>query len=146
MALIPSDILFPIKAVTRAIQNLDRRLRIVENREIPTGAGPGPGPDPGTDPTTPTLPGGWAVVPTYQQISYWRDSSNVVHLRGTASMGSVTLPMTLFTLSTGNRPTSSLVYGVPTYSITEVRANGDVVVRECASFVSLDGISFRAEA
>lgn len=146
MALNPTDILFPIKAFTRMVQNLDRRLRIVENREVPTGGGPGPTPDPGTDPVTPALPGGWSPVTLYQQMSYWRDSSNIVHLRGTASMGSVTLPMTLFTLSTGNRPTASLVYGTPTYAVVEVQPDGDVVVREAVSFVSLDGISFRAEA
>jgi len=145
MALIPTDLLFPIKAFTKMVQNLDRRLRIVENREVPTGAGPGPTPDPGTDPVTPALPGGWAPVTLYQQMSYWRDGSNVVHLRGTASMGSVTLPMTLFTLSTGNRPTAALVYGTPTYAVVEVQSDGDVVVREATSFVSLDGISFRAE-
>ena len=127
------------------VQNLDRRLRIVENREVPTGAGPGPGPNPGTDPVSPTLPGGWAITPPYQQISYWRDGSNIVHLRGTASIGAVTLPATLFTLAAGFRPLANLVYGVPTYSVVEVEPDGDVVVRECTSFVSLDGISFRAE-
>jgi hypothetical protein len=145
MALIPTDVLFPIKAFTRMVQNLDRRLRIVENREVPAGAGPGPTPDPGTDPVTPTLPGAWVPVPPYQEVSYWRDGSNIVHLRGTANMGSVTLPSTLFTLGAGFRPTATLVYGVPTYSVVDVEADGDVIVRMCTSFVSLDGISFRAE-
>jgi hypothetical protein len=145
MATSPTDILFPIKAFSKMVQNLDRRLRIVENREVPSGTTPGPTPDPGTDPTTPALSGGWAVAPPYQQISYWRDGSNIVHLRGTASMGAVTLPATLFTLSATNRPLANLVYGVPTYAVIEVEPDGDVVVREATSFVSLDGISFRAE-
>lgn len=34
-----------VKQITRAIGNVDRRLRIVENREMPTGGG---GPTPGT--------------------------------------------------------------------------------------------------
>lgn len=146
MAISPTDILFPIKAFTKMVQNLDRRLRLVENREVPAGGGVTPPPDPGTDPTTPTLGAGWSPAPPYQVIQYWRDSSNVVHLRGTASMAGVTLPATLFTLAAGNRPLSQLVYSVPTYSVVDVAANGNVIVREVQNYVSLDGISFRAEA
>ena len=44
MALSPTDIFYPIRALTRSIGNLDRRLRKVETREIPTSTGGGGGP------------------------------------------------------------------------------------------------------
>jgi hypothetical protein len=135
---------YVFKQITRAITNLDRRLRIVENRETGGGGGGTTPPEP-TTPVTPTLPGGWNVVAPYQIVGFWKDSSNAVHLQGTASLPSgVTFPVTLFTLPADFRPLAQLSFSVPTYGVIDVLSSGEVRVREAVGFVSLDGISFLA--
>lgn len=144
MALSPTDVFFPIRALTKAISNLDRRLRKLEHREMPaSGTTPPIPPDPGTDPVTPGLGSGWLGAPPYQSVSYWRDGSNIVHLRGTATASGMTFPSTMFTLATDMRPPAQLSYGVPTYAVVDVMPTGEVVVRTAQNYVSLDGISFR---
>ena len=144
MSLIPSDLLYPIKAVMTAIHQLDNRLRIVEKREVGT-SGTAPPPDGGqeTPPTSPTLGAGWTVVPPYSGVTYFRDYGGVVHLQGTVALA-VGLPSTMFTLITGHRPTAQLAFQVPTYAIVDITLNGDVIVRQATGYVSLDGINFKA--
>jgi hypothetical protein len=99
--------------------------------------------------TNPTLKNGWGNVgQTYAPAGYAKDSSGVVHLRGTIHGASV--GTTAFMLPSGARPSHLLYVGAytagSTFGSLEIEPNGDVVPwgSESTTFTSLDGISFAA--
>jgi len=89
---------------------------------------------------------------TYAPPGYWKDALGIVHLRGMIKSGTVNT--TAFTLPTGYKPQYAIVRSqVASNGTTEaasrvdVAADGTVIPRVPAgynSYVSLDGISFRA--
>ena len=133
----------PVGALMGSITNLDNRLRIVEKRETPGSSG---GTTPDTEPvepmTFPSLNAGWTQEPSpFSVVGYWKDR-DTVHLQGTVSRTS--FPAVVFTLPVGYRPAGTVVYTVPMYGTVEVLSSGAVNVRSASTYVSLDGVSFRA--
>jgi hypothetical protein len=108
---------------------------------------------------TPTLKGGWATYGhAFGPAGVWKDPLGTVHLQGVISGGDVTKTNTnddntgAFILDAGYRPSlfRSFVVaaGMPTACLVYVGPHGGVfITTTCAgaAWVSLDGISFRAE-
>lgn len=142
MAVISGDVVSPVRALITSISNLDRRLRIVEKREFPVGTDGGGTPIPTEPVTFPALNTGWTQTPApFNAAGYWKDR-DTVHLQGTVSRS--TFPAVVFTLPAGYRPAGTVVYSIPMYGTVEVLTTGDVNVRSASTYVSLDGVSFRA--
>lgn len=124
----------PIRELTEAIRNLDRRLRKLENAEPSLFGG-----------EVPALQGSWVNTGApYPNAAYWRDASNQVWLRGRVQGGAV--PSTLFTLPEGYRPIGTRSFATALGDVIEVDTAGAVTVVSGASPVSLDGVTFRAYA
>lgn len=126
-----NDPAFIIRQLSTAIQNLDRRLRIVENREITAGAT-----------TAPTPEAGWSNAGApYALVGYWKDLAGTVNLQGRAIGGA--FPSVILTLPEGFRPPGTLQFQ-QIGNVVEVLSNGQVRTVSGSGAVTLDGISFRA--
>lgn len=127
-----SEQLFPVQALMRAIENIDRRLRKIETSEGALFDG-----------FTPTLSGAWTSTGgAYPSAAYWRDNQNIVYFRGRIQGGAV--PSTVFTLPAGYRPFGTRTWATALGDVIEITAAGVVTVLSGASPVSLDGIIYRA--
>lgn len=86
----------------------------------------------------------------YSPVGYYKDNLNIVHLRGLIKSGTATAGTPLFTLPAGYLPAYIMIFPTPSndlYGETQVRATGSVeIVVGSNVWISLDGISFRAEA
>ncbi len=103
--------------------------------------------------SAPAFQGAWANYPgaTWNQAGFFRDKSGIVHLKGLIRSGVV--PSTVFNLPAGYRPAREEHFFVLSHNnlnyidgLVVVSSAGAVSV-DCgasANFVSLDGISFRA--
>ena len=101
---------------------------------------------------TPTLVNSWVnYLSGYAPAAYYKDKEGRVHLSGLIKSGQPSLTLPAFTLPLGYRPSTS---GTQIFSVTgsteasrvDVLANGQVmVIIGTSSFVSLSGISFRAD-
>ncbi|MCU4184038.1 SGNH/GDSL hydrolase family protein [Acidiferrimicrobium sp. IK] len=95
----------------------------------------------------PTLVNAWANLGNgFGPVGYRKDSNGFVHLRGAVNSGTAGA---IFTLPVGYRPGSSLICPVVSNDLFgEVRIVSGVVTAQVYSstYVSLDGISFLAEA
>ncbi|HZF48938.1 MAG TPA: LamG-like jellyroll fold domain-containing protein [Polyangiaceae bacterium] len=109
----------------------------------------------------PTLHGSCSQPSQYDTVGYFKDSMGIVHLGGTLSTtGALVSGNTIFTLPEGYRPkvlkmvmafTTVDGSGVLNPCSLHIFSDGQVVVGMVATtnsklFISLDGISFRAEA
>lgn len=97
---------------------------------------------------TPTLLNNWINFGLgYAKAQYYKDKELRVHLKGLVQSGTVGQP--IFTLPTGYRPTDRLLFTVTSnngYGRLDIEPDGDVfLVVGSNTFVSLDGVSFRAE-
>lgn len=124
--------MFPLRALTQAVRNLDRRIRKVENREISLEA----------PITIPALLNSWVAVGGYSLPSYWKDNNGTVNLAGRVSGGAV--PSIMFVLPVGYRPRATQSFGTSLGDVIEIDVAGVVTVVTGASPVSLDGLTFRA--
>lgn len=97
----------------------------------------------------PTLLNSWVYwgVP-FSQPGYCKDAAGFVHLRGLLKSGVVTAGTGIFVLPAGYRPVDTEIFSVSSNSaFGEVRvdAAGNVQIQVgSASFLSLDGITFKA--
>lgn len=83
----------------------------------------------------------------YEEVLYWKDKNNIVHLSGMLSGGTTTPQTALVNLPVGYRPRKREIFpavAADTSCVIEVVYNGDVLIRnQVGSWVSLSGISFR---
>jgi hypothetical protein len=98
--------------------------------------------------TDATLQNGWVNFgSTYGNAQYYKDKENRVHLRGLVANGIFGVP--IFNLPSGYRPFNQLIFTVTAnnaYGRIDVDSFGSVILTVGSNaFVSLDGISFRAE-
>lgn len=101
---------------------------------------------------TPTFVNSWVQYDTAHPVGYYKDACGIVHLRGRVSGG--TAATVAFTLPSGYRPSalvSSITFPVIQNSDLLLRAllgSGNITPTLAAynTYVSLDSISFRAEA
>lgn len=98
----------------------------------------------------PSLQNGWVDYGSgYAPSGYFKDSTGVVHLRGLVKSGPVgSLP--IFTLPPQYRPAFRAIFPVKTFAAdvgrVDVLADGSVIpIDGSSSYVSLEGITFRAE-
>lgn len=120
-----------VKAFTTSIKNLDRRLRLLETREVKL-----------QDWQTPTLAGAWANTGSGFSVAGYYKQDGVVHLRGNLSSGTGTI----FTLPVGYRPQYQIVSGAVATGGGQVQisTSGVVSLTTGTAPISLDGLSFRA--
>lgn len=83
----------------------------------------------------------------YEEVGYWIDPWEMVHLCGAAKNGTINTP--IFTLPGGYRPKAREIFvnhaGADTGFRVDVSAAGDVIpVNGTNTYVSLSGITFRA--
>lgn len=97
--------------------------------------------------TAPTLLNSWADYGNgYNPAGYYKDSFNIVHLRGMVKSGAVAT--NIFVLPTGYRPallTMFLTLATDAYSRIDVYSDGSVYVNYlggASTYVSLDKIMF----
>jgi hypothetical protein len=103
--------------------------------------------------TSPSLSTGWSTYGNgYATPGYRRDASNVVRLRGLAA-SAAGLTGAIFTLPTGYRPATQLRIAtlssdaIGTIQVNPASGGGAVLAqRNPGTWISLDGISFLAEA
>lgn len=125
------DPAYIVRQLSTAIQNLDRRLRIVENREVTAGVT-----------ASPTLGAGWSNSGApYAPVGYWKDLAGTVNLQGRAIGGA--FPSTILTLPENFRPPGTIQFQ-QIGNVVEVLANGQVRTVSGSGAVTLDGITFRA--
>jgi len=86
---------------------------------------------------------------TWSNVSYHKDLLGYVHLRGLAKSGTVAYQTAVFTLPTGYRPSTSLMFSVDSnaaFGRVAIESNGIVsVVTGNNTHVSFDGITFKSE-
>lgn len=94
----------------------------------------------------PVLQNGWVNYGIgYKNAGYIKDSLGFVHLTGLIKDGTTTPLTVLFTLPAGYRPSYILIFSIVGGRV-DIYTNGNVVVNpSTASFISFDGISFKAE-
>lgn len=120
-------------SLVRTINNLDARIRKIDNREVRV-----------QEWQTPSLLNSWANVGApYADTGYYKDPHGLVHLRGALDTGSP--PSVAFVLPTNYRPQATLSFSVPDGATVEVESDGSVNIQAAVGAVSLDAISFRAE-
>lgn len=123
-----------IEQIVQAITNLDKRIRALSVSEDKLRAW-----------VAPTLLNSWANSGgAYQVAGYWKDPWNIVHLRGRVTGGAFS--STIFTLPARFLPAATGSFSVPTGAVVDVQASGNVVAISGTTYVSLDSITFRAEA
>jgi hypothetical protein len=102
----------------------------------------------------PTLLNSWVNYgSTLATAEYYKDSIGRVHLKGTVKNGVTTSGTTMFTLPAGYRPNALLIFTTiggssHVLSRVDVDSAGNVMFNRGGdnAYLSLDGISFRAEA
>jgi hypothetical protein len=99
--------------------------------------------------TAPTFSNSWVNFGSgYETAGYMRDSLGYVHLKGMIKTGAIN--SVAFTLPAGYRPTAIRLFGVISNNVTggvEVASDGTVKpVAGNSAYVSLEGITFKAEA
>jgi len=98
--------------------------------------------------TTPTLLNSWTNYGgDYSTIGYFRDRSGIVHLKGMMVPGTFGESFPIFTLPTGFRPEYRLPYKGCSNNNTnriDILQNGDVCAITGDTWISLNGIFFRA--
>jgi hypothetical protein len=100
-------------------------------------------------PGEPAFTGGWSSIGTsFEPVSFYKDQAGIVHLKGPAAGGSGTL----FNLPPGFRPapTTFLAFAVLCDCAVEDRleisgSDGAITINP-ATFVYLEGVSFKAES
>lgn len=98
---------------------------------------------------TPSFNNGWENYSTsFSECGYFKNSSGIVHIKGLVKNG--TIGQGIFVLPAGYRPSRTLILTVSTnpnvYGQVRITSSGSVECTEGSSnWVSLDGISFRAE-
>lgn len=133
MSMSPSNPRFPLFALTRAIRNLDQRLRKAENHEESPGV---------WNPIT--LLSGWSNVGgAYAPAGEWHThtQTGVILLRGRITGGA--FPSQIATLPVHHVPEYTQTFNVPG-GVIEVRSTGQLWAISGASPLSLDGINYRA--
>jgi hypothetical protein len=112
--------------------------------------------------TAPTLLNSWVNFGSgWSEAGYYKDAFSRIHLRGLIHDGTMTVPVNLFTLPAGYRPSASLMFNVRASDSAEnasagaridVAANGNVTLSAIdvagagtGGYLSLGGISFLAE-
>ena len=84
---------------------------------------------------------------SYNTAGYYRDGDGIVYLRGLVTGGSYGSNETLFTLPAGFRPESRELFSVisdQAHGRLDITADGQVIPYVGSSWISLDGISFKA--
>tara|TARA_B100001564_G_C20470527_1_gene592415 strand:- start:46 stop:861 length:816 start_codon:yes stop_codon:yes gene_type:complete len=85
---------------------------------------------------------------TYNTAGYYRDGDGIVHLRGLVTGGSYGSTGTIFTLPAGFRPGGRHLFSIisnQAHGRLDIKSTGQVIPYVGASWISLDGISFKAE-
>lgn len=86
---------------------------------------------------------------SYEDAGYYRDSFDIVYLRGVVKDGTVGAAGVIFTLPVGYRPENNRIFSNYTNSgvgHVEVESDGDVIAKAGGNtWFSLDGVSFRVE-
>ena len=85
---------------------------------------------------------------SYNTAGYYRDGDGVVHLKGLVTGGSYSSSALLFTLPAGFRPVGRCVFSIisnQAHGRLDINTNGNVIPYVGSSWLSLDGISFKAE-
>ena len=98
----------------------------------------------------PTLLNNWLHFDTgFVKASYWKDSDNMVHIRGLIRNGDISSGKIIFTLPVGYRPSYREIFTVNIDGGSgriDVLADGSVMLQiASAGYTSLSGISFLAE-
>ena len=98
----------------------------------------------------PTMVNNWLNFDNgFAQASYWKDSDNVVHIKGLIRNGDASSGKIIFTLPVGYRPAHREIFTVNIDGGSgriDVLADGSVVVQIASSaYTSLSGISFLAK-
>ena len=98
----------------------------------------------------PTLLNNWLHFDTgFVKASYWKDSDNMVHIRGLIRNGATSSGTIIFTLPVGYRPSYREIFTVNIDGGSgriDVLADGSVMLQiASAGYTSLSGISFLAE-
>jgi hypothetical protein len=92
----------------------------------------------------PSLSGSWANYGDgYSTTGYFRDKNGIVHLRGVLQSGSGDI----FTLPAGYRPALGEIHLVQAntgVARVDIETNGTVTLVDGSPWISLDGITFRA--
>ena len=86
----------------------------------------------------------------YVQAGYYKDKENMVHLQGLIAVNPATSSTTIFTLPVGFRPSTTHVFATMDYNGVvrlDIDNLGNVKIMDILAefFITLDGISFRAE-
>jgi hypothetical protein len=91
----------------------------------------------------------WLPVEPFYPPAFYKDSNNLVRLRGVAKLVSGSLPSVMFTLPKEMRPVQSLKLRVATLAgsryqtgLVNITKNGDVIAVEGQMAFSLDSIAF----
>jgi hypothetical protein len=93
----------------------------------------------------------WTNIGTpYKNAGYFKDSIGIVHLCGVITGGTATLGTQVFVLPAGYRPASTLILGAQNngvYRRFDLENFGAFKFGEAGTngYISLDGITFRAE-
>ena len=85
---------------------------------------------------------------SYNTGGYYRDGDGIVHLKGLVTGGSYGNSATLFTLPVGFRPGGRCLFTVITdnaHGRLDITTTGQVIPYVGSGWLSLDGISFKAE-
>jgi hypothetical protein len=102
--------------------------------------------------TVPSFSGSWVDFGAgVETAGYYKDSLNIVHLRGATKSGGVTRGTAMFVLPSGYRPSGTKLFAVASFNgsadivgIVEIDAAGNVKFNSgSATLMSLDNISFR---
>jgi hypothetical protein len=100
------------------------------------------------------LYGGWTFYGSpFAPPTYWKDKNGVVHLEGLLRAGTTTGGTVVAQLPGGYRPSHNLIFTVNTSSgvtrldVKNSASYGRIIIpyTESMSYLSLDGISFKAE-
>ena len=84
----------------------------------------------------------------YNTAGYYRDGDGVVYLKGLVTGGSYSGSATLFTLPAGFRPGGRCLFSVisnQAHGRLDIYNTGQVSPQVGSGWLSLDGISFKAE-
>jgi hypothetical protein len=102
-------------------------------------------------PGEPAFAGSWSSIGTsYEPVSFYKDQTGTVHLKGPAGGGSGAGGETIFRLPPGFRPNPTTFLAFPVLCTCDGRLeisgfDGAVLVNN-ATIVHLEGISFKAES
>lgn len=97
---------------------------------------------------TPTLLNSWTDwAAAFDTPAYYKDKSNVVHLKGLARNGTATSGTVLFNLPSGYRPAKEKIFVTVSndaFGQIRIQTDGDVVIQTgSTAWISFEGITFR---